>query len=346
MKFNKQIYVNNSLISEKSKVFIIAEAGVNHNGNMDMAKRLIDIAKNANADAIKFQAFKTESLILKDVEKAPYQKQTGHLESQFDMLKKLEISIEQNLQLKTYCEENDIIFLTTPFDENSLNELDKLNLPAYKIASTDTTNLPFLRKVAKKNKPIFLSTGMSYLSEIELALNEIYPFNKAVVLMQCSANYPLRDDEVNLAVINTYKKFNIIIGYSDHSVGIGAAPYAVVMGAKLIEKHFTIDKEMEGPDHKASLSPEELKTFVKQIRTVEAYLGSETKIPTLSENETRISLQKNLVASQKIAKGDIFSEKNITSKRTGGKGISPIYYKKIFGKISPKKFNIDEIIEL
>jgi len=348
MKFNRQIKINNFEICDKSKTFIIAEAGVNHNGDMDIAKQLINIAKDAKVNAVKFQTFRAENLILKNIEKAPYQqKTTDEQESQFEMLRRLELSQKQNFELKQYCEKKDIIFLTTPFDEVSLDELDELKLPAYKIASTDTTNLPFLKKIAKKGKPIFLSTGMSYFSEIEMALNEVYPYNKDVILLQCSANYPLRDDEVNLAMINTFKKkFDMIIGYSDHSVGIGAAPYAVSMGAKVIEKHFTLDKAMEGPDHQASLSPEELKKIVKQIRTVENYLGSGIKIPTLSENQTRASLQKSLVASKKIAKGEIFSEKNITSKRAGGKGISPIYYDKIFGNISPKEFYIDEVIEL
>jgi len=264
MKFNKNISLGNYKISSGKPVFIIAEAGVNHNGSMERAKILIDVAASSGADAVKFQAFKTENLILKNVEKAKYQiETTGDGESQFEMLKKLEITRDQNIELVNYCKKKNILFLTTPFDEESLDELDALDLPAYKVASTDATNLPFLKKIAQKGKPVFLSTGMCYLSEVRLALEQIHEFNQNIVLLQCSANYPIKDKDANLNVINTYKQeFDVLVGYSDHSVGIGAAPYAVPMGAVVIEKHFTIDKNMEGPDHRASLSPSELKEFV------------------------------------------------------------------------------------
>jgi len=347
MKFNKQIYIQDIEISDQSNAFIIAEAGVNHNGDIHIAKELIDVAREAQVNAVKFQSFKTEHLILKNVDRAPYQKKNDRLESQFEMLKHLEISKEINIELKKYCDENSIIFLTTPFDEVSLSELDMIQLPAYKIASTDTTNLPFLVKVAQKKKPIFLSTGMSYQSEIELALKHIYPYNKDVILMQCSADYPLNDKEVNLSVLNSFNKaFDILLGYSDHSTGIGAAPYSVPLGAKVIEKHFTIDKQMKGPDHKASLSPKELKLFVKQIRQVEVYMGSPIKTPTFSELHNRKSLQKTLVASTKINKGDVFSNKNIIGKRTGGIGISPLYFESVFGKVANKNYHINEVIEI
>jgi len=347
MTFNKQIFINNFAINNQSRVFIIAEAGVNHNGDIEIAKELIDIAKEANADAVKFQAFKTEQLILKHVEKAPYQKKETPLVTQFEMLNKLEISLDQNIELKSYAEKKGILFLTTAFDEASLNELDKLDLPAFKVASTDTTNPNFLVKIAKKNKPLLLSTGMSYLSEVEIVLNKIHTYNKNVILMQCSSNYPLSDTDVHLNVINTYKKhFDMIVGFSDHSVGIGAAPYAAAMGAKVIEKHFTLDKNLNGPDHKASLSPQELCDFVKEIRKVEKYLGSPYKIPTLAEIENRNSLQKQLVATKKIRKGDLFTLDNIDTKRTGGKGISALYCEHILGQTSQKCYDIDDIIEL
>jgi sialic acid synthase SpsE len=218
-------------------------------------------------------------------------------------------------------------------------------LPAYKVASTDLTNLPFLRKVAKKLKPIFLSTGMSYLSEVEMALEEIYCFNRDVILLQCSANYPIKDEEANLNVVNTFKEyFDIIVGYSDHSVGVGAAPYAVPMGARVIEKHFTIDKDMKGPDHKASLSPTELKELVEEVRKIELYLGEKIKYPTLSEIKTRTSLQKCMVAAVDIKKGEKFNENNIIAKRTGGVGFSPIYYSKLIGRIADKNYEKDEIL--
>jgi N,N'-diacetyllegionaminate synthase len=348
MNFEKEIKLGNKIISENSAVFIIAEAGVNHGGDMNIARQLIDIAVDAGVDAIKFQAFKTEHLILRNVEKAPYQKKTTlQTESQFDMLKKLEVTKEQNIELREYCKNNNIIFLTTPFDEVSLDEIDELDLPAYKIASTDATNLPFLKKVAQKGKPVFLSTGMTYLSEIEMALETMYPYNKNIVLLQCTANYPICNDEVNLNVLKTFRSFfNILLGYSDHSIGIGAAPYAIPMGVKVVEKHFTIDKSLEGPDHRASLSPDELKDFVKVVRRVESYMGSSIKKPNLSETKTRNSLQKSLVALTLIAKGEVFSTDNIVAKRAGGSGISPIYYGEVFGKTASKAFQIDELISI
>jgi N,N'-diacetyllegionaminate synthase len=348
MQFNKKIYIEDKLISVTSPTFIIAEAGVNHGGNMLIARQLIDIAAEAKVDAVKFQTFKAENLILDNIQKAPYQKNTTDAaETQFDMLKKLEVSKEQNLELKQYCTKKGIIFLTTPFDEGSLEELDELNLPAYKVASTDTTNLSFLRKIAKKGKPIFLSTGMSYLSEIRSALEVIYEYNKDVVLLQCTANYPIQDNEVNLAVINTYRSnFNILLGYSDHSVGVGAAPFAIPMGAKVVEKHFTVNKNDKGPDHAASLSPDELIDLVKTIRRVDEYMGSAIKKPSLSEQETRKSLQKCMVANKYIKKGELFSEDNLIAKRTGGIGISPIDFEKIIGLKSHKIYKKNEVISI
>lgn len=348
MKFNKKITVKNEEISKDSSTFIIAEAGVNHGGDMVIAKKLIDLAADAGSNAIKFQAFKAEHLILKNVEKALYQKDTSDInESQFSMLKKLEVTKEQNLELKRYCDERNIIFLTTPFDEESLNELDELDLAAYKISSTDTTNLPFLKKIAKKGKPIFLSTGMSYLSEVRLALKTLYELNKDVVLLQCTANYPIKDNEANLSVINTYKdNFEILLGYSDHSAGTGAAPFSIPMGVKVVEKHFTIDKSLEGPDHAASLSPREFSEFVRIVRKVDEYMGNPIKQPSLSEISTRKSLQKCLVASKDIKKGDLFTEENMIGKRTGGIGISPLFYKDLVGKKAIENFKKNEILKI
>lgn len=348
MQFNKALIIENKIVSDQSPTFIIAEAGVNHGGDISIAKQLIDIASNAGADAVKFQAFKSENLILTNVKKAPYQQKTTEAkESQIDMLRKLEVTKEQNLELKKYCEEKNIIFLTTPFDEVSLDEIDELNLPAYKIASTDTTNLPFLKQVAQKGKPIFLSTGMSYLSEVQMALETIYEYNKDIVLLQCTANYPIQDNEANLKVIDTYKKhFDILVGYSDHTVGVGAAAFSIPMGAKVVEKHFTLDKSLAGPDHRASLSPEELKEFVTLVRKVDAFMGSDIKKPNLSEIKTRASLQKCLVANCDIKEGEIFTDKNIKGKRTGGIGISPIYFQKIIGTQANKNYQKNEIIIL
>jgi N,N'-diacetyllegionaminate synthase len=346
MIFNKTITIGDHTISENSPVFIIAEAGVNHNGNMNLAKKLIDIAAEAKADAVKFQAFKAENLILKDVKKAPYQEvTTAAAETQFEMLKKLELTKAQNKELLDYCRKKNIIFLATPFDEGSLEELNELDLPAYKVASTDLTNLLFLKKIAAKGKPVILSTGMSYQSEVDAALEEIHPYNKNVILLQCTSNYPIEDFEVNLNVITTFKKkYKILVGFSDHSVGVGAAPYAVPLGARVIEKHFTTDKELPGPDHRASLSPGELKKFVMEIRKVECYLGSKTKEPVTSEINTRASLQKCLVAVRKIEKGNIITEKDIIGKRTGGTGISPINYRMVLGKKASRNYSVNDII--
>jgi len=346
MHFSPEIQVGKARIGKSHPVFIIAEAGVNHGGDMAVARQLIDIAAAAGANAVKFQAFRTESLILKNVSKAPYQQETTTAsESQFDMLKKLELKRDQYVELKKYCESKNVMFLITPFDEDSLIELEEVGVEAYKIASTDTTNLPFLAKVAKTGKPIFFSTGMSYMNEIELALEEMQVYNKQIVLLHCTANYPIKDSEVNLNVIHTFQeKFDMLIGYSDHSVGIGAAPYAVPMGAVVLEKHFTLDKSLEGPDHLASLDPAELKEFVLQVRRIEQYMGGYEKKPTESEMKTRTSLQKCLVARIPIQKGEVITEDAIVAKRTGGKGISPIEYKKVVGSVAAKNYNEDDII--
>ncbi len=348
MKFSCSVTVGDKLISAASPTFIIAEAGVNHGGDINLAKKLVNVAAEAGADAVKFQAFKTESLILSDVEKAPYQRATTNAsESQFNMLKKLEISQEQTLELKNYCEQKKILFLTTPFDEPSLDSLDDLDLPAYKVASTDITNLPFLQKIAQKKKPIFLSTGMSYFSEVEKALAAIAPINDQVVLLQCTANYPIEDDEANLSVLNTYQQhFDMLLGYSDHTRGLGASPFAIPMGAKVVEKHFTLDGSLEGPDHSASLLPHELKDYVALVRKVDRFMGSSIKMPTLSELKTRQSLQKCLVAREPIAKGEAFSTQNLIAMRTGGEGLSPIYFDEVVGQIASKDFNQHEIISL
>jgi N,N'-diacetyllegionaminate synthase len=349
MKFNKEINIQGKNISIVSPTFIIAEAGVNHGGDIAIAKQLIDLAVDAKADAVKFQSFKAENIVLKHIDKAPYQKKTTKKnETQFDMLKKLEVTKKQNLELKSYCEDKNIIFLTTPYDEESLDELDELDLPAYKVASTDVTNLPLLKRVAKKGKPILLSTGMSYFSEVQIALECIYKYNKNVVLLQCTANYPIRDDEANLNVLNTFKdNFDILLGYSDHTVGsIGAAAFAIPMGVSVVEKHFTFNKSAQGPDHKASLSPDELKEFVQLVRKVDVMMGSSIKKPNLSETMTRASLQKCMVASCNLKKGGVFTEENIVAKRTGGKGISPIYYKNIIGKRTLKDLQENHILKL
>lgn len=349
LKFNSKIQVGNQLISKDSdKVFIIAEAGVNHGGDMELALKLIDLASEAGANAVKFQTFKAKDLILDNVSKAPYQlKTTPSSQSQYEMLKSLEVSLDQNLKLKQHCKDRGIIFLTTPFEETSLDELDGLDLPAFKVASTDTTNIPFLKKMALKGKPMFLSTGMTYLDELEIVLEELNVINKDIILLQCTANYPIIDSDANLKTIATLdKRFDMILGYSDHSVGVGAAPYAIPMGARVVEKHFTLDKVLKGPDHMASLSPAELIAFVKEVRRVEQFLGVSQKLPTLAETRTRTSLQKCLVATSPIKEGQIISEDMFIAKRTGGVGISPLYYKSVIGCKASKDIGKNEIIEI
>lgn len=347
LSFCKNIQIGEKEVSEASGTFIIAEAGVNHNGNMDVARELIDAAYEAGADAIKFQNFHTDKLILSDVDKAPYQKERlGNTGSQYDMLKTLELQDGQTQMLKEYCTKKGIIFLSTPFEKDSLDFLCDLNVAAIKVAATDATNIHFLRQVASKGKPIILSAGMCYLEEIKKALQAIHSINKQVILLQCTANYPIEDGEVNLNVINTFREeFDVLIGYSDHSKGIGAAPYAVAMGAKLIEKHFTLDKNMAGPDQQASVTPKELCELVKQVRKVEEYLGSSLKYPTFSEQNTRRSLQKCLVASSPIKAGERFTENNIVAKRTNGVGISALYFDNVIGMVSRREYSENDIIE-
>lgn len=346
MNFNKQILIDGREVSVEAPVFVIAEAGVNHGGDIELAKKLIDIAADAGADAVKFQAFRTENLIVEGIDKAPYQKMhTDAMETQSEMLKKLELTREYYMVLKDYCEEKGIIFLITPFDEISLEELEEINVHAYKVASTDTTNLPFLKKIAATGKPMILSTGMCYMTEVEAALQCIYPLNKDVILLQCTANYPIEDKEANLNVVTTFiKKFDMLVGYSDHSVGIGASPYAIPLGARVVEKHFTIDKAADGPDHEASLDPEELHAYLKEIRRVESFLGSFEKAPTESENLTRKSLQKCLVAATNIKKGQIIEAHHMVAKRTGGKGESPIRYENYVGKPSDRDYQKNDIL--
>ena len=245
----------------------------------------------------------------------------------------------------SYCRRKNILFLSTPFEKESLDELDELGVAAFKVAATDLTNIQFLRQVAEKGKPIILSAGMCYLEEVRKALEAIYPINKDVILLQCTANYPIKDSEANIKVINTFmNEFDMIVGYSDHSVGVGASPYAVALGAKVIEKHFTMNKEMDGPDHKASVTPYELKQLVSDIRRVEEYLGDGIKMPSQSEQMTRRSLQKCLVANAEIKKGESFTEDNIVAKRTNGEGISAIYYDKIINRISDRNYKANDII--
>ena len=331
-----------------NKVFIIAEAGVNHNGSLDLAKRLIEIAVDSGADAVKFQTFKAESLVSKNAQKADYQKQTTDAsESQFDMIKKLELDVETHRELIAYCQEKDIMFLSTPFDHESVNLLSGLGLQIFKIPSGEITNLPYLRHIGSLDKQVILSTGMSNLKEVGDALNILINSGTSkdnVTVLHANTMYPTPMEDVNLnAMLTIQKEFGVDIGYSDHTLGIEVDIAAVAMGASCIEKHFTLDKTMDGPDHKASLEPEELKAMVSAIRNIEKALGSGKKKSSPSESVNIDIARKSIVASQSIKKGDKLSSKNITTKRPGT-GISPMKWDDIIGAFAKRDYQMDDLI--
>lgn len=342
----KKIKIENKCIGEGEPVFIIAEAGVNHNGDIELAKKLVDIAVEAGADAIKFQTFKVENVVTKKAPKAEYQvKNTNSNESQYDMIKKLELTEEEFVELYNYARKKGIIFLSTPFDFESADFLDKLEVPAFKVSSTDLTNLPFLEYVAKKGKPIILSTGMGTLGEIEDAVNTIKNVgNEDIILLHCITSYPAKFESLNLRAIQTLKEaFKLPVGFSDHSLGIYAPIAAVALGAVVIEKHFTLDKNLPGPDHNASLSPEELKEMIKAIRALEKALGDGIKKPTPEEEEIKKIARRSIVAKVDIPKGAVITKEMITFKRPG-KGLSPKYYRYIIGKKARRNIKADELM--
>ena len=328
-----------------NKVMIIAEAGVNHNGDMNLAKKLIETAKDAGADYVKFQSFKAEKLVSKYAIKADYQKQTTDSnESQFDMIKKLELSEEDHLILLKYCKDLGIGFSSSPFDIDGIGYLDSLGVDFFKVPSGELNNLPYLRELKKFNKPIILSTGMANLKEVEEALEILK--NKEVTVLQCNTEYPTPMDDVNLnAMLTMRNNFKIKVGYSDHTLGIEVPIAAVALGATVIEKHFTLDKKMEGPDHRASLEPSELKQMISSIRNIEKALGSGIKEASKSEAKNINIARKSIIAARPITAGEIFNESNITIKRPGS-GISPMKWDNVIGKISKRDFKADELIEL
>lgn len=330
------------------RVFIIAEAGVNHNGDIENAKKLIYVAKKSGADAVKFQTFKSEKVISKFAQKAEYQKETtGESDTQLDMVKKLELSYKDFKELKKYCDEVEINFMSTPFDLDSIEFLNELNIDVFKIPSGEITNLPYLIKIAQTNKPIIMSTGMSTLDEIEAAINILRQNGSGeITLLHCTTEYPAPYKDVNLRAMKTLReRFKVNVGYSDHTKGIEISIAAVAMGATVIEKHFTLDRNMEGPDHKASLEPDELKAMVQAIRNVESALGDGIKRPTESEIKNIEIARKSIIAKRDIKKGEIFTEENITVKRPGN-GISPMKWFEVLGKTAVRDFKEDELIEL
>ena len=331
-----------------NKVFIVAEAGVNHNGDINLAKKLIDIAAKAGADAVKFQTFKTELCVSKNAKKASYQEEnTGKEESQFDMIKKLELNENMHKELIAYCKQKNITFLSTPFDSDSIKLLDELGLSTFKIPSGEITNLPYLRQIGGLNKKIILSTGMANLGEVESAIEVLVKSGtkrENISLLHANTQYPTPMEDVNLKAMITLKNaFGLEVGYSDHTLGIEVDIAAVAMGAKIIEKHFTLDKNMPGPDHKASLEPGELSAMVRALRNIELALGDGLKHFSKSESENIKIARKSIVAKCDIKKGEIFSEQNICVKRPGD-GINPMRWDEVIGQISQKDYKKDELI--
>ncbi len=354
-----------------NKVFIIAEAGVNHNGSLANAKKMVDVAKDCNVDAVKFQTFTTDEVVTKSAPKAEYQKVSSTGKTQHEMIAELELSKEEFIELKAYCDSKDILFLASPFDLGSLDFLiSKLDLPAIKIASGEITNAPLLYRASFSGKPIILSTGMCTLNDIEEALGVlafgytdkqstpgIDKFKQAyksevgqialkdkVVLLHCTSSYPTPYDEVNLNAIKTLRQaFGLPVGYSDHTMGIYASIGAISHEAKVIEKHFTLDKTQVGPDHSSSLSPDELNELVKGIRTVEQCQGNERKVPTISESGNIQICRRSLVARKSINKGEKFSQDSISAKRPGT-GISPMHYWEWLDEYAKRNYQADEII--
>lgn len=329
------------------KTLIIAEAGVNHNGDLELAKQLVDTAFICGADIVKFQTAKLDSLVSKHARMAEYQqKNTGIIEGQKDMLKKLLLSYEDFIILAEHCKKIGISFLSTPFDIESIYFLNPMQ-EIWKIPSGEITNYPYLIEIAKTHKKVILSTGMADMNEIHDAVN-ILTMNGTtdITIMHCTTEYPTPINEVNLNVMRTIQKeFGYPVGYSDHTQGIEVDLAAVALGAVIIEKHFTLDRTLPGPDHKASLEPNELKNMVDGIRKIEIALGSSKKMPTPSEMKNRIVARKSIVASTKISKGEFLTEKNITTKRPGS-GISPMRWTKVIGTRAIRDFAEDELIEL
>ena len=314
--------------------FIIAEAGVNHNGKVELAHRLIDVAVEAGADAVKFQTFTTEMVLSRDAPKAEYQiRTTGADETQFEMIKRLELPPEAFGMLKGYCEERNILFMSSPFEEGSADLLDDLGVVAFKIPSGEITNLPFLAHVARKNRPMIVSTGMSKLGEVETAVRIINDAgNRELALLQCTSNYPAKPEDANLLAMRTMEQaFGFPTGYSDHTLGVEVPLAAVALGACVIEKHFTLDRNLTGPDHRASLEPEELAAMVRSIRVVEAAMGDGSKRPAASEADTTAVARKSLMAARDIPAGTVLTEKLVTIKRPGT-GLPPAMRPHLVGR--------------
>ena len=333
-----------------SKVFIIAEAGVNHNGSLELAKRLIDVAVESGADAVKFQTFKADKLVSKAAQKADYQKQTTSTdESQYDMIKKLELDENAHRVLISYCKDKEIMFLSTPFDHDSIDLLNSFQMAIFKIPSGEITNLPYLRHIGRLGKEVILSTGMANLGEVQDALEALIKAGTSkekITVLHATTEYPCPINEVNLGAMQTIKAaFGVKVGYSDHTQGIEVPIAAAAVGACVIEKHFTLDRTMEGPDHKASLEPDELKAMVHAIRHIEQALGDGVKRPSKSERKNIPVARKSILALGPIKMGETFSDNNLIVKRPGN-GISPMRWDAVLGKKALRDFAEDELIDL
>ena len=329
------VRIGNRLVGPGQPCFTIAEAGVNHNGDIELAKRLIDAAAEASADAVKFQSFVTEELITPEAPKAGYQvATTGEPGSQYKMLKALELSADQQAELKAHCEQAGILYLCTPYENTSVDMLDRMGVAAFKIASTDITNIPFLRYVASKGRPVILSTGMSTLGEVEQAVDTLRAggLDGKIVILHCTSEYPAPISETNLrAILTMQQAFGCPVGFSDHTPGVGASPWAVALGACMIEKHFTLNRDMVGPDHRASLEPDELSALVRTVRQVEEALGDGVKRPMPSELPNKPLMQKSLVARRSIRAGETITPNDLTCKRPGF-GLAPSWFDRVVGK--------------
>lgn len=331
-------------------MLIIAEAGVNHNGSLETACRLIDTAVKAGADIVKFQTFTADANISKGAEKAAYQKETTDIyESQYEMVKKLELNREAHVELMDYCEQKGIEFLSSAFDHDSIDLLYELGLKRFKIPSGEITNLPYLRHIGKYGKPIILSTGMATLVEIESALGileEASTVREKITVLHCNTEYPSPIEDVNLKAMLTIRdKLGVQVGYSDHTLGIEVPIAAVALGATIIEKHFTLDRTLPGPDHQASLEPDELVEMVKAIRNIEQALGDGIKRPSPSEQKNMPIARKSIVAARNIQKGESLTEENLAIKRPGI-GISPMRWDNLVGRVAEKDYKVDELIEI
>ena len=334
----------------RSKVIVIAEAGVNHNGSLNMAKKLVDKAVEAKADFIKFQTFRSESIATSKAKKANYQKKnSSKIETQYEMLKRLELSENKFNIIASYCKKKKINFLSSPFDIENLNFLKKLKMKYIKIPSGEITNLPLLEEIGKTKKKIILSTGMCNIIEIKKALLVLTKFGlqkNKIILLHCNSEYPTPFKDANLkAIITLKRKFKLNIGYSDHTIGIEASLAAVALGAKIVEKHFTLNKKLKGPDHSSSLEPDELTKMIKAIRNIEISLGHGKKIPSISEKKNITIARKSIVAKKEILKGQLFTLKNLAVKRPY-KGVSPMNWYKIIGKRAKKYYRPDDFIKI